>query len=256
MVVLVFSSSELDTNTEIAVEIAKQLQCSVHFLYIKRCHDIHPLKRARDLFSKQKWNSTHIDSAFPDLQKRRLMKLYSSISFQTGKPNENMHHFIINYCNKHNIDLVLFLENMASSLRSKGKKLNIISLSDKLNCPVLRFNYKSNKLNIQDIIIPVGKSLPLKILIAGSYIGRVFQSKIHLISLPKKFLVNGHEEALCQYKAYHLLHDNTNLEVECITLMSKNIEEAALRYAIEINADIVFLNSNKECINKDPVSIY
>lgn len=58
--------------------------------------------------------------------------------------------------------------------------------------------------------------------------------------------MNGRDEAVCLYKAYHLLHDNTNLPVECITLMSKDIDEATFRYAEQINADLVFVNSGKE----------
>lgn len=174
------------------------------------------------------------------------MKLHSSISFHSAMRNENLQQVIVNYCNMHNMDLVLFLENRESCWREKSEKLNLSLLSEKLDCPVLGVNLKTYMLNIKNIVIPIGNFLPMKRLVVGCYIGRLFNSKIHLVALNKKFLMNGRDEAVCLYKAYHLLHDNTNLPVECITLMSKDIDEATFRYAEQINADLVFVNSGKE----------
>ncbi|HLK29690.1 MAG TPA: universal stress protein [Puia sp.] len=247
-----FSIDELDSDAERAIEIAKQLQSNIHLLYMSRDNKISMLKKAGAFLSNRKRIRTVIESDFLDLHKKRLIKLYPSLFFHCAEGGESQQHSIIDYCNKNNIDLVLFIANREPKSREKkNNNLNIGSLSEKLGCPVISVNFKTNMLHIKNIVIPIGSFLPMKRLIVGCYIGRLFNSKIHLVSLNKKFLTNGRDEAVCMYKAYHLLRDNTNLPVECITLMSKNIDEAAFRYADEINADLVFVNSESDLISPE-----
>lgn len=238
----VFSSEELGVYAEKASFIAKQLEGNIQLLYINK-------NSTKPSFSLRGRKSMRRDSdlKFFDWQKERLTKMYPFLSFRYAIRNENFKNIICTYCLKHKIKLVIFFEkNNCADPAVEKNKMNISSFLEMLNCSVLTVKLQTGLITGNDIVLPIGSALPLKKLRIACYIGRIFHSTIHLVSLNKEFLMHGHEEAICLYKAYHLLHDNTGLPIKCKILDGQNILLATLQYAQKINADIVLLNSGKE----------
>jgi hypothetical protein len=114
-------------------------------------------------------------------------------------------------------------------------------VATKIGFPILSVSPKAGGSSFKKIVLPIDNTIHLHQLTMAAYISKLFQSKIHLISLNKKMLENGREEAICLYRAYHLLRDNTNIPVECTTADGSTIDEATYLYAEKINADLIFI---------------
>lgn len=239
----VFNEDESFADLEKLVHIASIFKTNIHLLYIDINHKRDPLQKARFLFSHKRIKDTAVRM---ELQLSLLKKLHPSLSFQPDLINAKYCNEIKQYCSMHNIDLILFGHHMNIFIRKGKERKNIYGLFEKMNCTVLSIHFYTSLKGVKNIVIPIGSFLPIPGIILASYIARQFNSKIHLIALNRKFLYHGHEEAVCLYKAYHLLHDNTNLQIECSTLTGTDIRNASFQYAEEINAEVVLLNSNKK----------
>lgn len=241
----VFSTRELEANVERFIEVAKLFKCKVHLYYISPRHSFSIFSKAGWLHARQKISHILNEHKTVENYMSQLLHICPSIKFYSISENENVESSIIDYCDRNKIEMILFLGHWDSGWGEMYGKLNISGLSEILDCPVMSINFKTQSLDIKNIVIPIGASLPTNQIIAGCYIGKRFNSKVHLVALNKKFLVNGRSEAINLYRAYHFLHDNTSLPVECITLMSKNIDEATFQYAEQISADVVFVDSGR-----------
>jgi hypothetical protein len=241
----VFSTYELEANGDKVIEIAKLFHCHIHLFYISLNGKSSILKKTEQFLSNRKRSLTLSETKMVELYRMRFMQLCPSLSFYSSATIKNSNQDMIDYYHRNNIQLVIFLGSM-QDWGERNEKLNMSWLADKMGCPVINFNNKTQIFDIKNIVIPIGSTLPMKRLMVGSYIGKLFNSRIHLVSLNKKFLVNGRDEAVGLYRAYHLLRDITNLPVECITLMAKNMEEASFQYAEQIGADAVFVDSGNE----------
>jgi hypothetical protein len=249
ILVPVFTPEELNINTEKAIELARRLQSNIHLLFLAKRQKHAVIRKAAHFFARRKKVNKSPDLL--EVYERKLLKLHPSVTFEYAIAGENLNHSIVAYANRNNIDLILILDNGSYAAVGQNKNLNIERLSENLSLPILAVHLKSNIGAIKDIVVPVESFVPMKKLVVASYIGKIFNSKIHLVSLSKRYLINGRDEAVCLYKAYHLLHDNTNLNVECVTLTARNIKEATMRYATRIDADIVLVNSKVQSHNPE-----
>jgi len=249
MLVRVYSSNELRSITQRAVEIAGKLQCNIYVLFIiKEAKFFGPGKHPFFRLGQNKPDQFEQEIEFLNNQQDGYEEAYPSLFFQYSIRKEKSLNDTISYCLKQDIDLILFFEKRHMSFGNVRKKIAINRLATKVDCPVLNVNCHAGSFNFKSIILPINSFLPLRQLMFASYIGKLFHSKIHLISLNgnNKLHMTDQAELGSLYKAYHLLLDNTNLPVDCMAISAKNIEEAAFQYAKEINADLVLLNSDRE----------
>jgi len=225
----VYSVGDLD-NLQKTISIANNLQCNVHIMHI--------------ISKRKKWRSDNFN--FNDLGKKEIIeragKLCRSNSVCTEDLKENNENTMTTFCRKHLIDLVLVYENSQNHHQNTWSKIVINRVATKIGFPILSVSPKAGNSVFKKIVLPIDNTVHLRQLMLAAYIGKLFQSKIHLISLNKKKLYNGTEEAVCLYKAYHLLRDNTSIPVECTTTDGNTIEEATYLYAEKINADLIFIS--------------
>jgi hypothetical protein len=125
--------------------------------------------------------------------------------------------------------------------------LSINRLSWKVNQPVLTVKLKQAGQEIRHIVIPVHGNLPIRKITLASYIANQFNAKIHLVGLSKHF-EEGIDETMYLSKAYQLLCDNTKLEIVCHREPDMNIADATLKYAQQVEADLIIVNSGKELL--------
>jgi hypothetical protein len=225
----IYSVGDLD-NLQTTISIANNLQCNVHIMHI--------------INKRKKWRSDNF--SFNELGKKeifeRAKKLCRSNSVCTEDLKENNENTMTTFCRKHLIDLVLVYENIQNHHQNTWSKIVINRVATKIGFPILSVSPKGNSSAFKKIVLPVNGVVHMRQLTLAAYISRLFQSKIHLISLNNKELENGREDAMCLYKAYHLLRDNTNIPLECITADGDSIEEATYMYAEKIKADLIFLS--------------
>ena len=92
----------------------------------------------------------------------------------------------------------------------------------------------------------IGSLLPIRRLMIASYIGMVFSSRIHIIAIAHPSALPDEQQLNCLYKAYRLLHDNSNLCIECNTMSGRTMHAAALEYGARIKADLIMTNPEEE----------
>ena len=225
----IYSAVDLE-NLQKIISIANNLQCNIHVMHI--------------INKRKKWRSANF--SFNDLGKKEIFEraknLCHSNSVFAEDLKENNENTMTTFCRRHLIDLVLIYENSQNHSQNTWSKIVINRVAAKIGFPILSVSPKSGESAFKNIVLPIESSVHLRQLTLAAYIGKLFKSKIHLISLNKKILENGQEEAICLYKAYHLLRDNTNIHVECATEDGNSIEEATYLYAEKINADLIFLS--------------
>jgi hypothetical protein len=184
--------------------------------------------------------------SFNDLGKKEIFERAKNLCYanlvSAEDLKENNENTMTTFCRRHLIDLVLIYENSQNHGQNTWSKIVINRVATKIGFPILSVSAKSDESAFKNIVLPIESSVHLNQLTLAAYIGKLFKSKIHLISLNKKILENGQEEAICLYKAYHLLRDNTNIPVECTTADGNTIEEATYQYAEKINADLIFIS--------------
>jgi hypothetical protein len=223
----IYSSGDLD-NLQKTIPIANNLQCNVHIMHINS--------------KRKKWRSDNF--TFDDLAQKDILAkakyLCRSNSFCVEDLKENNENTMTTFCRKHLIDLVLIYERNQNQTQDTWSKIVIGRVAAKIGFPILSVSSKEEEPAFKTIVFPIDNAIHIHQLTLAAYIGKLFQSKIHLIALNKKVLKNGQEEAICLYRAYHLLHDNTNIPVECTTSDGNTIEEATYKYAEKINADLIF----------------
>jgi hypothetical protein len=224
----IYCAEDLD-NLQKTISIANNLQCNVHIMHI--------------INKRKKWRSDNF--SFNDLGKKKIFEraknLCHSNSVCAEDLKENNENTMTTFCRKHLIDLVLIYENSQNKSQNTWSKIVINRVATKIGFPILSVSPKTGVSVFKKIVVPIDSTIHLRQLTLAAYIGKLFQSKIHLISLNKKILENGREEAICLYRAYHLLRDNTNIPVECTTADGNTIEEATYQYAEKINADLIFI---------------
>ncbi|MBS1934662.1 MAG: hypothetical protein JST96_11740 [Bacteroidetes bacterium] len=241
----VFSANGLMDDVESMLEIATSFQGNVHLACVLNDGRFRPFRRSRLFLSaarKIKINRKELDAK---LQMERLSKLYPFVVFNHAVFHRDPKSEIADYCKKHHIDIILLPEKKAPEIYNGGGHLNNYPFLFTQDLPILAVHFHNALNEIKNIVIPVGNFLPVRRLVIASYIGKLFHSTIHLVSVNKKLLVNGYDEAVCMYKAYHLLRDNTNLRVECNMLPGKDITNVSLQYAEKISAELVLINSDE-----------
>ena len=168
------------------------------------------------------------------------------VRWQQGPPEK----IIIDYCIRHEIDLVLLApkKRVIWQLFRLRSFVNIGRLLKKLNCPVMTVFQHPAASSIKNIVLPVGEDLPMRKLLFATYLAKMAHATIHLVSLDRKSNDVSGEAPESLYRSYRLLRENTNLEVECLTMAGGNLAESTWHYAQKIKADLILINSGKESL--------
>ncbi len=232
---------------EKVVEISNHLKSKIHILYLINKFEIPSLNYGSPFFASSSgkaifWKSLHFDS-LKKYATKSSMSIFPTFDIQ----HESAQKAIVKYFLKHNIDLVVLFETDKERWFKKLRHhLEMSQLSKKMDCPVFSMRLHSGNLDIKNIVVPVGNMLPLRKLMFASYLGRLFRSKIHLVSLRKEMGLSERDESDCLYRAYRLIHDYGNLSVECSAIDGEDMEEAAYRYGTKIKADLMIMANPDE----------
>jgi nucleotide-binding universal stress UspA family protein len=185
--------------------------------------------------------------AVPFLKHRYGEKLLTGLSLFITTQKGNAEQVIVEYAIQHYIDLVVMGSFQKPILGNLFGTLSINRLSWKVNQPVLTLKLKQTD-EIRDIVLPVHGCLPIRKITLASYIANQFNAKIHLVGLSRRYEDQEIDETLYLSKAFQLLRDNTKLEIVCHTESNVNIADVTLKYAQNIQADLIIVNSGKELL--------
>jgi nucleotide-binding universal stress UspA family protein len=231
---------------EKAIDIANHFQCNIHLVYIEN---------ERLLMKKKKLLSHRADSALPgseaklyQLQNKYTYKLDPGLVIQSAAVRGNKNRSVIEYSFSHRIDLLIIGKPASLSGTLLPGNFNINEITKKVGCPVLTVRKEAGNVRLMNIVLPVCSVLPIRKIMFASYLARKYNSKIHLLAIAGAEDNEQGDRNQYLHKAYQLLRDNTNLDIECHTLRGQNIAETTLRFAKKIDADLIVINPGKESL--------
>lgn len=225
-------SKRTDADIEKAIEFANRLNCSLHVLHILNEPFLPFLKELR--LAEKKYGIQKLQEKYSGRLKRGL-NLYTEL--HSGNSEKK----ILDYSIRKNIDLVFVHEERFSLL--SHNQLSVKGLAGKLNCPVLSIKSPPFFQEHQIIVLPIGTTLPLNKIRVVIYLAKNFNASIHLIALES----NKDQFAYLQ-KAYQVIKDNTDLEVQCSLLRGQRLGDIAVQYAYSVNAGLIVVNPGEESL--------
>ena len=220
---------------EEAVEFSNQLNCNLH-LIVTADISFSFIKTA--FYNKDRYEF-EIRKALRELHERVNFKLKEGLVLWTTYGSGDIQKLIADYSFQHQIDLIC-LSHKKKSIPILSNELDPSILSDKSNCPILTLKHFPVEARKKNIVLPIGQSLPVNKLRVASYLGRSFDSTIHLVSCKNKD--NPPDEFTYLGKAYRVLKDYTDIPVVCNSFEGKNLNEIAFDYAKKINAGLIVMN--------------
>jgi len=231
-----------DTIDE-AIRFANQFHCNLHLVAIAQNVSL-------GLFGEQifRLNNDNEELAqtkrkLAELQAKYSQNLLKGLSISVYSEPGEAEEIIATYAAVHRVDLV-FIVNERRSILMKRMRLNANRLAGKVNCPVLSMSASVGIDGLKNIVMPVGKSLPINKIRVAAYLAKHCHSCIHLVTKERGGLM--YEELAYMQKSLQVLKDNTNLRVECKTLSGESISTIALQYARKVNADMIIVNPGAE----------
>lgn len=238
---------QLDNRTDAAVEnavaFANRFRCHLHLVYVR------PLRGIGWIGSRFfSWSGGKVISPEKKIRLQQLQKEYCTFlapglllhtAMEKGEPED----LIAQYVLTHEIDIVLSIDDQG---RAAGifKKCNASRLAGKTNSAVLTLRSTEGLQELKNIVLPIGKALPISKIRVAAYLARHFNAAIHLITTKKKNLLT--DEMGYMKKAFQVLKDNTNLPVHCKTISGESLGDISLEYGSSVPAGLIIVNPGAE----------
>lgn len=241
---------DFSINTEVAVKKTLQLieaQGSIIYLYHVIGHSLWESFKKNPLFllkcsklrneSKQarhklfQWKYA-IRQAFP----------YTKIKIEIEIAG-NIQKAIIRKAHSFQPDLIIIGKKQNHSRLSFRKTIPSAQIAAKSNSPVLSIEPENNHDIIKSIVMPVEDFVHRGKIEMIAALSKKFRLRIHLITVRK---LNDRPTSIALFKTYRLLAQELQCPLEYHVLHSNNTAIAALKYAVQINADILLVNAKTE----------
>ncbi len=233
LVVIDFSENSRAVLDNI-IPIANAMDCDVHLLHV----------------AERSWRRDQVAEAtnkLMQLQTWYIRGVTKGRYLFTHCAEGKMEKQVREYALRNQIDLVVLTHHRRYPWSKWLRSINIDRLAKRTKCPVLNIPDPANLKAIQNIVLPVTDVLPLRKIMFASYLARMKDARIHLVALTGGGVAAQEAgENIYLQKAYQLLKDNTELEVECHPVSGDNIANTTLHYAERVNADLIVVEPGKE----------
>jgi len=216
-------------DVENAIQMAAQFNCDVHLLHVSK----RSLWPGGVLIRRNVGNKVHLlqlrERYAHLLQKGRMLHAH----LEEGNPET----IISEYATIYHIDLILAI---------KQARLDIERLASKTSCAILNLLPDPLANGIRNIVLPVGSDLPLRRILMATYLSNKFNAAVHVIALSNHVYLQ---------RTFQLLRENTNLPVNCTTMVGENIAKTTLEYAKRIDAGLILDNPGKFMLNQSQIPV-
>lgn len=230
-----------------AVQVANEFHCDVHVLHVQTPLTILPFLY-EGFFATNVYES-HARTAAGKLQQLREIYgkklndgLLMTISQELGDWQTMLKKTIIS----EHTDLVLIPKHPKRFFGALIQKININKLIQQTKCPVLTVTRRFNIHHLQNIVVPVGDTLPIRKLTMATYLARQSNGYVHLMGSSGKSKREEKQSSWCVTRAYQLLRDYTQVNIHCSIGADNNRMDGMLAVARNVKADLIVVNSGKE----------
>ena len=216
-------------EVEKAIAFANRLGSNLHVLYLSS--PVFPLNRP----------VYQTKSMIASWQRNFRDQLDRGLLLETSLAKGELAREVKSYLLGHDIDLVCMAEHYHHHF-SLANLLDPSWLSTEANCAVISNRTVDGFRNWEKIVLPVGYTLPLNSIRVAAYLAQEFKASIHMVSLAIE-----EQDAISNLsRAYHLLKENTELDVVLQPNISGNERDGIFRYAESIQAGLVIMNVEKK----------
>lgn len=217
---------------------------SLSYLLLPEAYFSHVAKEDKDLYRNNKYR---LEKLKIQLQEKFDIKIKSC------EVKGSLKEMVNKYVAGEGIELVVVGVKKKSGLKEFVFGSTAEKITHSADCEVLCIYPGSDCKQLKKIVIPVGKFIPKRKIRLAYELARKFAARIHLISLGPDGGKTKNDYAKTLMGAYQYLKDITNIPVECSTIYGDNIAEAAIRYAKNIDADLILVNPGTESRLPGPV---
>lgn len=212
-------------SIENGIELANKLECNLHVLYILR-----PRFYRSWFHASRKKKITAIQQQL--LSRIRPGLLLQAI-FAEGQPYDEIKAYVLS----HDIDMVCVQDGF-DPVWPLAMGFHSEKLATETNCAVISNHDNEGLKNCDKIVMPVGSAVPINSLRVAVYLARQFNASIHLVNDNRQTDDNFQSIK----RAYHLLKENTDINVICNSFEGRNFRQSVLNYAKSVHAGLIVAN--------------
>ena len=247
ILVPVVFNAETTENLVRVIGLANDLGCDLHLLNVKTTGTF--FNRIKNVWQRKN-DSSQIHNA--EEKMRALIEqfrirladgLLLSGAVVTGKYQASLKRAVIT----NDIDLVVIPGYHSRFVNLPGGQVNINKLSQHTQCPVLTVT-KFNEFQMQNIVVPVNDFLPLRKLIAATFLAKRFDGIVHLLGQRSDTNTIDLNNTVYLTKAYQLLRNYTRVKVYRSVSKNGSGADDILDYAQKVHADLIVVNPGKESL--------
>jgi len=247
--ILIPVGNEIDSYTAIkkAMELCEgNTAVTIHLLYLNQRSRLQVLLNKIGLhqINQIEWNKISLENKFIKNELQRQLKDATVILHTITHYNLSV--ALIQYINKHQIELMLYCKKEQISLAQSIHSININKIAKYSSCAIMAVKPNCLQHNIKTILIPVSSFIPERRIQTAIEFARKYNGVIHLVALL------DHQDTATSKKRIDIFFDTYRRIKECgFTTFYKVLNkgeshQAVLQYAQQINADLILLNPEKQ----------
>lgn len=142
------------------------------------------------------------------------------------------------------VDLVLIPRNHKRLSSAILHRVNINLLAEQTNCPIMTITRNLNASHLQNIVVPVFDTLPVKKLTMATYFSIDKECCIYLMG--REDSDSRRRDKGLLLRAYRLLSDVGKMNIRCAIHNSEDNGNSTLNFARNVKANLIVVNPGKE----------
>ncbi len=232
-----------------AIQMANYFDCDIHLIHVQTPAATIPFLYSGffpGCFTRE--SVKKCQSKLTELRDRCKDKLHDGLLITSAIVMGNWQSVLKQTIISEHIDLVIIPRNRIKFRTALIQQIDLNKLSQQTQCPVLTVTRSFNVNRLQNIVVPINDSLPIRKLSIATYICRMGRGSIHLMGCGGSYA--GREKRRYLIKAYQLLSDHGHIKIHCSLPENYDNPASTLAYARNIKADLIVVNTGKESLLK------
>lgn len=233
-----------------AIQLANYFDCDIHLIYVQTPAATIPFL-FNGFFSGSLINPPNKKCAdlLKELEDRSKEKLLDGLLITSAIVMGSWQSVLKQTIIAEHIDLVIIPKTRIKFGNALIQQIDLNKLSQQTQCPVLTVTRSFNINHLQNIVVPINDSLPVRKLSIATYMCRMACGSIHLMGSGGNSY-GSREDRRCLIKAYQLLSDYGHIKIYCSLPENYNNPATTLAYARNVKADMIVVNTGKESLLK------
>ncbi|MDE3144709.1 MAG: hypothetical protein KGL19_11180 [Bacteroidota bacterium] len=245
----------VNKGMDVSVAVKKALELKdekarvcIHFLMYEHKNYLHNFF---NYFNRKRATSSNnynklFEESFYRLKKEIAEQCENCVAVIDIIPQKNITKGFIKYINENGIDLFLFCQRRVKHRLGFTKKINFDRIARQSSTSVLSITPGCLNHSVKSIILPVGSFIPEKKIQIAIAFAQKYNGLIHLITMLDNADENHSKMKVdIFYKTYKILQE-CGYTPQYKILSKYESHEILLRYAENVNADLILLNPVKK----------